>query len=173
MIIACIACGPDHPVAGDEKGHGILTDGGAHCPKSAGIADGTGNRSIGREPAHRDTQQRLPYLQLKGGTLQVQLHFREAMPILRKDIQRILLNEVHSLLIPCMWKLYFQLRQRCLSVGDKGEVTDTFWRGGYNDLSERAFCKRVIDGERFPSIFILSRCHPLDADEQVMQAAGA
>src|SRR5882757_2893814 len=52
-------------------------------------------------------------------------------------------------------------------------MTNAFGSGRYDDLSERAFGKRIIDGQGFAAILIFSRCHSFDADEKIVQSSRA
>src|SRR5690606_1423534 len=87
----------DYPVTWNQKRHRIAPDCRTYRPGRASAAQTLGNASIGSQLPHGDFQQRFPYLELKGRSLEMQFYFGKFIPVIPENQERVLLDPIRLL----------------------------------------------------------------------------
>src|SRR5690606_11039323 len=87
------------------------------------------------------------------------------------DSQSILLKAIGLVLQVSIREFRHKTFDSIALVVVKSHITNPFWSGGYNKPPERTLSKTIINRKILSSVFVFSRSHAFDVDEQVMQSS--
>ena len=171
-VVADDARGLDDPVAGNEKHDGIVSERRADRTLRPFVSRLLRQVGVGGQSAARNLEQRVPYLELKCGSLQMQADRLGVAPVPAEDREGPLLVRIGSPVVRGVRKEASQPFEGFVPafVGE-GQVADALGGRGDDDFTERCRSERVADFEAGSAAFVFAGRHALDRDEKVVQAA--
>lgn len=160
-VVADDARGLDDPVAGNEKHDGIVSERRADRTLRPFVSRLLRQVGVGGQSAARNLEQRVPYLELKCGSLQMQADRLGVAPVPPEDREGPLLVRIGSPVVRGVRKEASQPFEGFVPafVGE-GQVADALGGRGDDDFTERCRSERVADFEAGSAAFVFAGVMP-------------